>query len=177
MSNTEPTVKRKALLIGINYINDTSARLYGCINDAVQTKYFLQDAFDYHENDIVLMRDDGFDNSIKPTLQNILTQVNKLVDHSSSCEEIWFHYSGHGTQVKDDDGDELDGKDEVIVPSDYRESGIIRDDVLFEILSKTKCKTYIVMDCCHSGSIVDLPYMFDIKDNKLVKKNCKSKSG
>jgi len=170
MSNTEPTVKRKALLIGINYVNDSYARLYGCINDAVQTKYFLQDAYGYSENDIVLMRDDGYDNSIKPTLQNILSQLSELVNHSSSCEEIWVHYSGHGTQINDNNGDEIDGKDEVIVPCDYRQSGVIRDDVLFAILSKTKCKTYLVIDCCNSGSSIDLPYLFDVKDDKVTHK-------
>ena len=160
-------VVRKAVLIGINYINDTYARLYGCINDAVQTKYFLQDAFGYKESDIVVMRDDNYEDAIKPTLGNIVEQLNKLVDQSEDCEEIWVHYSGHGTQVADNNGDEVDGKDEVIVPCDYRESGILRDDVLFAILSKSKCRTYIVMDCCNSGSSIDLPYLFDLKDGTI----------
>ena len=37
--------------------------------------------------------------------------------------------SGHGSQVKDRDGDEIDGYDEVILPRDFREKGIITDDV------------------------------------------------
>lgn len=40
-----------------------------------------------------------------------------------------FADSGHGSQVKDRDGDEVDGFDEVILPVDFRKAGIITDDV------------------------------------------------
>lgn len=169
MSQPEPR-ERHAVLIGINYVNDSQARLYGCINDAVQTKYFLQDAFGYPEDNITVLRDDTYEDAIPPTMSNILSYLTQLVNMSESCEEIWVHYSGHGTQVTDNDGDEEDGMDEVIIPSDYKESGIIRDDVLFAILSKSKCRTYLVMDCCHSGSIVDLPYLYDLNGDTLVRK-------
>ena len=41
-----------------------------------------------------------------------------------------FHYSGHGSQVRDTEGDELeDGKDEIICPWDFNwEDGFIKDD-------------------------------------------------
>lgn len=170
MSQPEPR-ERHAVLIGVNYVNDSQSRLYGCINDAVQTKYFLQDAFGYPEDNITVLRDDSHDEAIPPTMSNILSYLTQLVNMSESCEEIWVHYSGHGTQVKDTNGDEEDGRDEVIVPCDYRESGVIRDDVLFAILSRSKCRTYIVMDCCHSGSIVDLPYLYDLNGDELVRKH------
>lgn len=158
---------RQAVLIGINYVNDKNARLYGCINDVVQTKHFLQDAFGYPEDNITILRDDNYDGAIKPTKTNILSHLSQLVNNSDSCEEIWIHFSGHGAQTKDDDGDELDGKDEIIIPCDYKKQGVIRDDTLFDILSKSNCRTYIVMDCCHSGTSIDLPHLYDLKNDEL----------
>ena len=75
-----------------------------------------------------------------------------------------MHYSGHGARVKDDEsGEEADGHDETLVPLDYKTNGIIRDDELFEAVVKplkpNVCLTSI-MDCSHSGSVLDLPYRF-----------------
>jgi hypothetical protein len=68
-----------------------------------------------------------------------------------------------GAKIRDDDGDEADGYDETLVPVDYHEAGMIRDDDLFDILIKPmKDDVYCVflMDCCHSGTVLDLPYLF-----------------
>lgn len=40
--------------------------------------------------------------------------------------------SGHGAFVKDRSGDEEDGKDETLIPTDYRTAGQIKDDEIFE---------------------------------------------
>ena len=46
-----------------------------------------------------------------------------------------YSYSGHGTKIRDDDfREEDDGFDEALVPLDYQEKGMIRDDDLYEIL-------------------------------------------
>ena len=74
---------------------------------------------------------------------------------------LFFHFSGHGGQVRDHSGDEADGYDETIVPCDYKRAGQITDDELFKILVKDLpegCKLTAVMDCCHSGTGLDLPY-------------------
>lgn len=42
----------------------------------------------------------------------------------------FFHYSGHGGQVKDEDGDDEDGFDETIMPIDFTTKGQIIDDEL-----------------------------------------------
>ena len=77
-----------------------------------------------------------------------------------------MHYSGHSARVKDDESGEeaADGHDETLVPLDYKTSGIIRDDDLFEAVIKPALKPDVcltsIMDCCHSGSVLDLPYCF-----------------
>ena len=40
-----------------------------------------------------------------------------------------FADSGHGGQQADRDGDEIDGLDETIFPSDWKTAGVITDDV------------------------------------------------
>merc|ERR1712039_772793 len=73
------------------------------------------------------------------------------------------HYSGHGASVRDDDGDEPDGKDECLCPVDYNEAGLIRDDETFKCLVaplQEGAFLTCVLDCCHSGTILDLPYVF-----------------
>jgi Caspase domain len=56
-----------------------------------------------------------------------------------------------------------DGFDEALVPLDFKDVGMILDDDLFEnIIQKLPKGVHLVclMDCCHSGSILDLPYIF-----------------
>jgi len=71
--------------------------------------------------------------------------------------------AGHGGKLRDDNNDEGDGYDESLVPSDYSSAGQIRDDDLFKklvcIMPKGVTMTCI-FDCCHSGTVLDLPYTF-----------------
>lgn len=74
---------------------------------------------------------------------------------SQTVDELVVYYVGHGTNVRDLDGDEADGYDEAIVFVD----GNVIDDELIEIIIKNKNaknKTCLVSDCCHSGSIWDI---------------------
>lgn len=145
--------KKKALLIGINY-EKTSAQLNGCINDVslignyLKTKQFL---------DICLLTDKTEN---KPTKNNILLELEKFLSTSEQDDILYFHYSGHGSYIKDLNGDETDGKDETIVSKDFLN---ITDDELINIIRNKlpKDRTLIaVFDSCHSGTILDLKYSF-----------------
>lgn len=73
---------------------------------------------------------------------------------------------------KDDNGDEKDGMDETLVPLDYQQAGQIRDDLIFDTLVKPLpegANLTVVMDCCHSGSILDLPFFINGDDGTLQK--------
>lgn len=159
---------KKAVLVGINYLND-SAKLYGCINDVVNVSEVLIDAYGYSSKDIVMLRDDSTNPAYKPTRANIIAQLTALVAQSGSLSEIWFHYSGHGSQVRDTTGDEADGLDEVLVPMDYRTAGMITDDMLFDIVKNSKCKTMLIFDSCHSGSVCDLQWSFEYVNGSFSK--------
>jgi hypothetical protein len=52
---------------------------------------------------------------------------------------------------------------QTLVPVDYKTAGQIRDDDLYDVLvapMKSGVFATFIMDCCHSGSVLDLPYAF-----------------
>ena len=163
------SLQKKALLVGINYASIPGVTLKGCVNDVVNMSHLLVDAFDYELGNITVLRDDNNNKSLSPSRTNILNNLNNLVNQSSNLSEIWFHYSGHGSQVRDLNGDEVDGRDEIIVPIDYRNSGFITDDEIFNIIKNSKCKTVLLFDSCHSGSICDLQWSFEFNNNIFTK--------
>jgi hypothetical protein len=95
-----------------------------------------------------------------PTRQNIITNLANLAKNSSSLKELWIHYSGHGSQIKNKDGTEVSGYDSILVPIDYKTKGYILDTDILEIIKTIKCRTILLFDCCHSGTICDLPWCF-----------------
>jgi hypothetical protein len=151
---------KRALLIGINYDNDASLKLNGCVNDVFAMSNMLIDVYGYSKSNITIMYDNAAHNLL-PNRNNILRELATIIANSQNSSEIWIHYSGHGTHIKDTNGDEVDGKDEAIVPSDVYVNGTINDDQLLGIFSQSKCLTYLMFDCCHSGSICDLQWRFE----------------
>lgn len=172
---------KRGLLIGINYTGTNSA-LRGCINDQENLAKFLHTKSFLDKKDLILMNDFQ-KGDLYPTKLNILNQLNSLVEfcnNKNKKDEILlvFAYSGHGSYVRDNSGDELDGKDEVICPIDYSTGGVIKDDNIkryFIDRLGNNVKIIMLMDCCHSGTIVDLKYNYtmDKKDSCIVYGNCK----
>ena len=77
--------------------------------------------------------------------------------------------TGHGGYILDDDhGEEDDGYDETLVPVDYASAGHIRDDDLYSTLVSAMpsgATLVSVMDCCHSATVLDLPYKYKATGN------------
>jgi len=154
---------KKALLIGINY-RGTGSALRGCINDVHNVKQMLLNK-GFEEGNIVMLTDDT---ETKPTKNNISAELAKIC--ASDANTIYIHYSGHGTQVRDTNHDEPDGKDEAICPLDYMHSGMIADDVIREHLCTVKpgVNVFCVFDACHSGTVCDLGYNIVGRKGKLI---------
>ena len=152
------TVK-KALLIGINYTSIPSISLRGCIDDIVNMRNVLIDAFGYTQNNIIMLRDDSSSGSLLPTKANIINALTTLAIGSSSNQEIWIHYSGHGSQIRDNSNTTRNGLDDVIVPLDYQRSGFITDIQINSIIRMIECRAFILFDSCNSGTISDFPWV------------------
>ncbi|KAJ8123064.1 hypothetical protein O1611_g9685 [Lasiodiplodia mahajangana] len=159
------TGKRKALLVGINYFGQ-DGELAGCINDTANLSKFLMEHYHYKREDMIILTDDQDDHRLIPTKANIIRAMQWLVNGAQPNDSLFLHYSGHGGQTEDLDGDEEDGNDEVIYPVDYKEAGPLVDDDLHKIVVKplqAGVRLTAIFDSCHSGSVLDLPYIYSTK--------------
>jgi len=169
------TGRRKALLIGINYFGQRG-QLRGCINDVKNMSTYLNEFFGYAREDMVFLTDDQQNPMSQPTKANILRAMHWLVKDAQPNDSLFFHYSGHGGQTPDLDGDEDDGYDEVIYPVDFRVQGHIVDDQMHDVMVKPLApgvRLTAIFDSCHSGSALDLPYIYStqgvLKEPNLAK--------
>ncbi|KAI9021713.1 caspase domain-containing protein [Phycomyces nitens] len=167
--------KKRALLVGINYYN-TPSQLSGCISDVLKMKTFLMNFHGFRESDILLLTDDTKDPFLMPTNHNIRKAMAEMCRDSQLNDSFFFHFSGHGGNEDDYNGDEIDGKDETICPCDYENSGDIIDDDMYDLMVRPLCegsRLTAVFDSCHSGTALDLPYVYssegDIKSKSLIR--------
>jgi len=106
--------------------------------------------FGFAERDIVLLTDAA------ATRGAVLAAIDRLVRDTEPGDVVYFHYSGHGSQVRDLNADEDDGLDETILPQDARLPGVpdITDDELDRRFARLRTRaTLLVFDSCHSGTI------------------------
>lgn len=173
---------KKAVLIGLNYPG-TDAELKGCINDVWTTHRFLTERYEFLPEDINVLIDTD-PNYTQPTGANIRQALTNLIQSAESGDILYVHYSGHGTRVPAETGDEDDtGFDECIVPSDMNlitgdcmqlftfvnslslfafEIFINKiilcctDDDFREFIDQVPCgvKITIIADACHSGGLI-----------------------
>ncbi len=161
-----------ALLIGINYLS-SSNQLNGCINDVNKIKHLLTTKYGYSKNNIKMLTDHHHE---KPTFHNIQNQLQILLEKSKFCSEILFHYSGHGSFIAEtnDNADEIDKRDECLVPIDFQDHGVITDDFIKQLFVNhltPSCKATIIIDACHSGTCFDLPFIFNKEREEWEKIN------
>ena len=158
--------RKRALLVGLNYAMDPSARLAGCVNDVRTISKYLISTMGYQPSQVEVLTDEKLQDLYKVSKEGLIDSLYALAIASwkDDLEYALFHYSGHGSQVKDLSSDESDMQDEGIVPVDFRIQGLLVDDQLRRIFSRFNPKTKIVcfFDCCHSGSILDLPFAYDL---------------
>ena len=108
---------KKAVLIGINYPG-TKAELKGCINDVRRMQRCLIDRYGFSEDDITVLIDTD-ESYTEPTGKNIRSALTRLVRSAKPGDILFVHYSGHGTRLPAETGEDDDtGFDECIVPSD-----------------------------------------------------------
>jgi hypothetical protein len=155
-TNTIIINNKKALLIGINYTG-SQYQLNGCINDMININSKLISTFGFIQNNILVLTDDT---SIKPTKNNILTAFKNLLINSIAGDQLFFAFSGHGSNILDKSGDEQDGYDEMIVTKDIQ--SITDDDlkILVQQYLKKDVSLFALFDSCHSGTILDLRYQY-----------------
>lgn len=155
----KPGSKRsRALLIGANYVG-TDMPMQGCINDVHRIKQSITKCgFGDTPDSLRILTDDG--TTVPPTRDNVIEGLKWLVDGATSQTSLFLLFSGHGRSIPDENGDEDDGMDESILCSDGQ---VILDDDLKALVVDplpSGCQLFAVFDSCHSGTMLDLPYVF-----------------
>lgn len=157
--------RKKSLLIGINYTGSRH-ELKGCQADIDNVAEFLsyRGYSNSHRDRVMLSDNAALDPSSPywPTGHNIIAAMDWLVSEPGCT--LFLQYSGHGAQVPDYDGNRGGtGMDDTIVPIDFETNGQLNSTLLHEHLVTNMapdCTLFIIMDCCHSGSAVELPYVY-----------------
>jgi hypothetical protein len=153
-----------SLHIGLNRVDNsqypgyTIPDLAGCINDANSMKSIAQQA-GFSTMDQLL---DG-----QATAMNVLQKINEASSQLCNGDIFLLTYSGHGSQVPDETGEEEDGMNETWVLYDRQ----LIDNELFSCWKKFAAgvRIFVTSDSCHSGSMVRmllLNYMHDKNPGK-----------
>ncbi|EJD01819.1 uncharacterized protein FOMMEDRAFT_156948 [Fomitiporia mediterranea MF3/22] len=163
LDDDDESGNKRALLIGIRY-KGMEKELEKTEDDIENMKKFLNE---HHYKKIDILMED-WNRYRHPTKEDIQRYMERLVEDAkdgSASKLFPSTDSGHGKQVVDrGKHDEVDGKDEGIVPVDYKVlpegKEFLIDDEMHEILATVNKKIHLtaVFDSCHSGSALDLPY-------------------
>ena len=145
--------RKRALLIGIdNYKAAHVPKLQGAVNDVRLMHALLIGKFGMPPENIKVLKNE------EATRQAIIDAIrNDLIAKANKDDVVILHFSGHGSQMKDISGDEVDELDETLVAYDSRTPGVfdISDDeingLLMQLAQKTKNVT-LIFDSCHSGA-------------------------
>lgn len=172
-------MNRHALLIAINEYPKLAAphQLKGCVNDSELVRTLLTTRFGFQAGEIATLLNGA------ATREGIFQALDRLAGTRQFAGQsplqagdvVVIAYSGHGSRLKDMEGDEADGYDSTLVPSDSDRpmpdgtGGTnldITDDVLFSYFEAIRHligkQGHLVLwfDCCRSGTIAR-----DIGDN------------
>lgn len=148
---------RRALVIGIGEQTDKS---WSKINGDKDVPYVQQ-----------MLKVAGYKNvttliNKQATKAGIVTAFKRLTTQCVAGDIVYIHFSGHGQQVTDVNGDEKDGWDEAWIPYDaylkydekrYKGENHLIDDELNTLLTAIRNKIgdsgklLVVVDACHSG--------------------------
>jgi hypothetical protein len=172
MSSISRPPRRTALLVGINYNNNPDARLNGCYNDVVNASQYLRSVLGYAPSAISILTDGNLNvstttststgaSTIPPTRENILAGISALINGMIPGDEAVFHFSGHGSLVRDTNGDEQTGFDSCLYTLD---DAIITDDEIRTLLINKVprgARLYVILDCCHNGTGCDIRHRYE----------------
>lgn len=153
---------KRALLIGIgNYAPGTGWKPIHGDRDLPMLKQALIQA-GFEEKDLLLLKNEQ---ATKVAISNAFQQ---LLDNCQPGDKVLFHFSGHGQQLRDLNGDEADGLDEALAPFDapavaqrpdtYSGDQHLIDDELESWINRLRRKLgsggqlLFSIDACHSGT-------------------------
>ncbi|OEU15368.1 hypothetical protein FRACYDRAFT_186966, partial [Fragilariopsis cylindrus CCMP1102] len=156
------TGKKRSLLIGCNYHGTEGAELKASHDDIRSMKDYIVNVHGFPETDdmMTILLDDKEHKS--PTFTNIVEAFKSLSEQSQPGDSVFIQFAGHGGRILDSPiNNNVESYDEIIAPSDYNKSGIIRDTLIYKTLlapMRYGVHVTVIIDCCDTGMMLDLPY-------------------
>lgn len=145
----------KAILIGIQqYKKSGMSRLDGPYSDVSNIEKFIK-----HDSINITKMLDFDDCKIKPTRTNIIHMMNNMYNDCKENDKVLIYYSGHGTNLRTVSKDEYDQNYDQAM--NVMNNEYVRDNELYSYITKNipnGVEVYVIMDCCHSGDILDLKH-------------------
>ncbi len=159
---TKPAAAEKyALLVGVDDYAPAGYNrrdLASCETDVYLMRKVLVEKYGFAQSNVRVLL------SLYPggeaTGKNIVNAFKEhLIDQAESGDVVVFYFSGHGTRVKDDSGDEIDKCDEALCPADSDETNeVLTDDQLDFLLGQLRTEhVTVIADSCHAGTVTRAP--------------------
>ncbi|XP_024968357.1 metacaspase-1-like [Cynara cardunculus var. scolymus] len=161
--------KKRAVLCGVTY-NGHKKKLEASVRNVRSMQQLLVNKLGFPNASILILTEEESDRSRIPTKRNIQMALRWLVQGCQSGDSLMFYYAGHGCQVPDEDGDEIDGYDEALCPLDYKVVGTILDDEINATIVAPLPRgatLHSFVDTCFSGTVLDLPFLCKINKDGL----------
>lgn len=140
----------KALLLGINdYLNVNHLR--GCLRDVENMAGVLVDVFGFAAGNVKTLTDR------RVVKSEVKKQMAWLFKDVEAGDRVVLHFSGHGSYTADQNGDEDDGRDELVclydMDFDQPDSYLLDDELRAWTETKPEgVRLTIVLDNCNSGT-------------------------
>ena len=146
--------RRLGIFVGISNYKDARISSLGvCHRDAQLFRQKMNEKGGLSES-VLLCNGDA-------TKQNVVDAIQRLALKARAGDEVILYWSGHGTRLPDDNGDETrDGMDEFLVTYDAALAGrrtldadsMLSDDFFGRLLLDFEgCRIAAILDTCHSG--------------------------
>ena len=140
-----------SLHIGLNHVDLSQYPgfeipvLKGCINDANAMRNIAK-ATGFATTTVLV--------DAQATALAVKNKITEAAGQLMAGDIFFLSYSGHGSQIPDEQGDEEDGSDETWVLYDRQ----LIDDELYDLWKNFKqdVRIFVLSDSCHSGTMVKL---------------------
>lgn len=162
-------IKRRALLIGINYPTSTHALTDSHIY-VDKFKKFLIERMQLPATNITTLIDigDTDENShVIPTRHNIEFHLKRIVDKTKDQDHLIIYFCGQASLTQAE-------RHPVLLPMDYQKKGFITADYVRNIITTNLAMTshcFLLIDSCNYSFNSQLPYVYKIKMINLSKSN------
>jgi hypothetical protein len=149
-----PAQTTHAVFVGINdyveFRDEPGGDLLGAEHDARVMRDVLVERWGLETSNVLMLLGRA---ATKEAIRESI--VGWLAARAEPGDLAIFYFAGHGSQVYDLDGDEPDGLDETLAPTDvlpHSSANDIRDDEFRAWLSAVPTDVVVILDSCHSGT-------------------------